>query len=329
MNSFGDNFRIAIFGESHAPATGIVLDGVPAGIELSQNDFTADILRRKSGSLGTTPRIEDDIPEILSGVADGCTTGAPLTIIFRNNNIKSQDYSSFREVPRPGHADFVASIKYNFHNDIRGGGHFSGRLTLPLVAAGVVAKKVIDPISISARLIQAGGINLDCPPMEDSRFVALLKNTIGEGDSLGGVVECRCTNVPIALGEPFFNSVESMISHAMFSIPGVRGVEFGDGFAAAAMKGSQHNDCYIDNEGRCATNGAGGVNGGLTNGNEVFFRVAFKPTSSIAKVQRSYNFISEQVEEISIPGRHDACFALRTPVVVEAMAAVVFANFIK
>ncbi len=329
MNSFGDNFRIAIFGESHAPATGIVLDGVPAGIELSQNDFTADILRRKSGSLGTTPRIEDDIPEILSGVADGCTTGAPLTIIFRNNNIKSQDYSSFREVPRPGHADFVASIKYNFHNDIRGGGHFSGRLTLPLVAAGVVAKKVIDPISISARLIQAGGINLDCPPMEDSRFVALLKNTIGEGDSLGGVVECRCTNVPIALGEPFFNSVESMISHAMFSIPGVRGVEFGDGFAAAAMKGSQHNDCYIDNEGRCATNGAGGVNGGLTNGNEVIFRVAFKPTSSIAKVQRSYNFISEQVEEISIPGRHDACFALRTPVVVEAMAAVVFANFIK
>lgn len=329
MNSFGDNFRIAIFGESHAPATGIVLDGVPAGIELSQNDFTADILRRKSGSLGTTPRIEDDIPEILSGVADGCTTGAPLTIIFRNNNIKSQDYSSFREVPRPGHADFVASIKYNFHNDIRGGGHFSGRLTLPLVAAGVVAKKVIDPISISARLIQAGGINLDCPPMEDSRFVSLLKNTIGEGDSLGGVVECRCTNVPIALGEPFFNSVESMISHAMFSIPGVRGVEFGDGFAAAAMKGSQHNDCYIDNEGRCATNGAGGVNGGLTNGNEVIFRVAFKPTSSIAKVQRSYNFISEQVEEISIPGRHDACFALRTPVVVEAMAAVVFANFIK
>lgn len=329
MNSFGDNFRIAIFGESHAPATGIVLDGVPAGIELSQNDFTADILRRKSGSLGTTPRIEDDIPEILSGVADGCTTGTPLTIIFRNNNIKSQDYSSFREVPRPGHADFVASIKYNFHNDIRGGGHFSGRLTLPLVAAGVVAKKVIDPISISARLIQAGGINLDCPPMEDSRFVSLLKNTIGEGDSLGGVVECRCTNVPIALGEPFFNSVESMISHAMFSIPGVRGVEFGDGFAAAAMKGSQHNDCYIDNEGRCATNGAGGVNGGLTNGNEVIFRVAFKPTSSIAKVQRSYNFISEQVEEISIPGRHDACFALRTPVVVEAMAAVVFANFIK
>lgn len=326
MNSFGDKFKITLFGESHAPGVGVQIDGVPPGLDISAEDFKNDILRRKSGAIGTTPRIEDDIPEILSGVEDGCATGAPLVITFANRNADSSDYERFREIPRPGHADLVSSIKYNYFNDIRGGGQFSGRMTLPLVAAGVVAKKIIAPVSVSASLAAAGGIALHGPAMENRDFKALLERTIAEGDSLGGIVECICTQVPIGLGEPFFDSMESMLSHLLFSIPGVRGVEFGDGFAAASMKGSQHNDCYIDKEGHTATNGAGGINGGISNGNPIVFRVAFKPTSSISKKQLSFNFINETMEEFSVPGRHDACFALRTPVIVESVAAIVLAG---
>lgn len=322
MNTYGKKFRISIFGESHGELIGVVMDGVPAGIQLSEADFMEDLGRRKSGAKGTTPRKEDDLPSIVSGVCDGCTTGAPLTVVFHNNNTRSSDYSSFREIPRPGHADFVASVKHNFFNDIRGGGHFSGRLTLCLVAAGVVAKKIIAPVNVSAKIIELGGL----PIARATEWDSIIDGAVAEGDSVGGVVECRCFNIPVGLGEPFFDSMESQIAHLAFSIPAVRGIEFGDGFAAARMKGSEHNDCYIDKEGHTATNGAGGINGGITNGNPVVFRIAVKPTSSISKKQTSFNFITEQMEEFSVKGRHDACIALRCPVVVEAAAAIAIAD---
>ena len=365
MNTFGNNFKVSIFGESHGPAIGVTVDGVFAGIPLCEEDFTDDILRRKSGAPGTTPRIEADVPEILSGVYQGHTTGAPVTVIFRNENTRPEDYESFRKHPRPGHADFTANLKFGGYNDPRGGGHFSGRLTLGIVAAGVIAKKMVHFADIRAKLVAVGGSG------NPDTWDALLKAAEQDGDSLGGVVECVAQGLPIGMGEPFWDSVESKISHAVFAIPGVRGIEFGDGFAASAMRGSEHNDpfpehechhdepghqcCHGEGEHECChggedshecchggddghechhdhdeehhccgrhkriqppiTNHAGGVNGGLTNGNPLVFRVAFKPTSSIAKA--------------GIPGRHDVCFALRTPVVVEAMTAIVLADFLR
>lgn len=320
MNSYGANFRISMFGESHGELIGVVMDGVPAGIPLVPEDFLADLDRRRSGAKGTTPRKESDMPHIVSGVFDGCTTGAPLAVVFKNENTISKDYSLFREIPRPGHADFTAQIKHNFFNDIRGGGHFSGRLTLVLVAAGTVAKKIVGNIRIEAGITELAGLD------DPSRWDAALEAAMAEGDSVGGIIECTCSNVPAGLGEPFFNSLESEIAHLAFSIPGVRGIEFGDGFAAAAMKGSEHNDCFIDTDGHTATNGAGGINGGISNGNPIVFRIAVKPTSSISKVQHTANFITGEMENFSIKGRHDACIALRCPVIVEAIAAIVLAQ---
>lgn len=322
MNSYGNKFRISIFGESHGKLIGVTIDGVPAGIPLCEEDFLPDINRRRSGAKGTTPRKEEDLPHIASGVFDGCTTGAPLAVVFENRNTISKDYSQFREFPRPGHADFTAQVKHNFFNDIRGGGHFSGRLTLTLVAAGVVAKKIIGNINVNASITSIGGVS------DASQWDGILDAAMAEGDSVGGVVECVCTNVPPGLGEPFFDSLEGEIAHLAFAIPGVRGIEFGDGFAAAAMKGSRHNDCFIDSEGHTATNGAGGINGGISNGNPIVFRIAVKPTSSISKVQHTANFITGEMEDFSIKGRHDACIALRCPVIVEAIAAIVLAQHI-
>ena len=323
MDTFGQKFRVSLFGESHGRAIGAVIDGVPAGIPLSEQDFTEDILRRKSGAKGTTPRIEDDKPEILSGVFGGRTTGAPLSVVFRNNNTKSSDYEIFKVMPRPGHADFAAGVKWNNFNDPRGGGHFSGRLTLPVVAAGVVARKVLDDICVNARLVEVGGVRGGRDAWKD-----VLDQAIRDGDSLGGIVECSVEGVPVGVGDPFFDSVESVISHAVFSIPGVRGIEFGDGFHAAGMKGSEHNDPIISDTGQCGRNGAGGVNGGLANGNPIVFRVAFKPTSSIRRKQATYDFSTGSMGTLEIPGRHDVCFALRTPVVVEAMACIALADLI-
>ena len=338
MNSFGRKFRVSIFGESHGKQIGVVLDGVPAGLELSEEDLMKDILRRKSGARGTTPRIEADQPVIVSGVYEGHTTGAPLTILFSNTNTHSSDYSLFLDIPRPGHADFTAEIKYESCQDPRGGGHFSGRLTLPIVAAGVVGKMILEDStclddfqvtgdSISARIIELGGIprpKRNNQPMPDVWKTAL-DEAIREGDSLGAVVECRVEGMDIGYGEPFWDSVESVISHAIFSIPGVRGIEFGDGFAAAAMKGSEHND-PIGPDGIPMKNGSGGVNGGISNGAPIVFRVAFKPTSSIRKEQETWNFETGRMEKLVVPGRHDACFALRAPVVVEAMTAIALAD---
>lgn len=317
MNTFGRNFCVQVFGESHGEAIGVVVDGVKAGMPLSKDDFMEDILRRKSGANGTTPRLESDEPEILSGIFEGRTTGAPVAVIFRNNNTRSGDYESLRDIPRPGHADYTASVKWNGFNDPRGGGHFSGRITLPIVAAGVIAKKQCG-FSFNAELIEIGG------ETDKSKWSRLLETTAKDGDSIGGVVECCVNGVPAGLGEPFFDSVESLISHAVFSIPGVRGIEFGDGFAASRMKGSEHNDALP-----LVKNGAGGVNGGITNGAKIVFRVAFKPTSSIAKTQKTLNIRTGETVNLNVHGRHDTCFALRTPVIVEAVTAIVLADLEK
>ena len=358
MNTFGRKFRVSIFGESHGELIGVVLDGVQPGLDLSEEDFVQDLARRKSGAKGTTPRIEEDRPMLVSGVYDGCTTGAPLTIVFRNMNTQPSDYSQFAAMPRPGHADLTAALKWDDYQDPRGSGHFSGRLTLPIVAAGVVAKKMLYSLTIldetpakevNARLVELGGISLDsCEQIATGEALAMtcgdeahatmygendlparwqeaIDKAMEEGDSLGAVVECTVPEIDPGYGEPFWDSVESTIAHAVFSIPGVRGLEFGDGFQAARMKGSEHND-PIGADGRPLKNGAGGVNGGITNGAPLTFRVAFKPTSSIRKAQQTFNFQTGEMDTLEIKGRHDACFALRTPVVVEAMTAIALAD---
>jgi len=320
MNTFGRIFRVSVFGESHGPQIGVLLDGVPEGIELCEEDFEADIRRRAPGQAGTTARREEDRPHIVSGVYDGHTTGAPLCVVFDNADTRPDDYSQFDAIPRPGHADYVAAVKWDWANDPRGGGHFSGRLTLPVVAAGVVAKKVLEGMKFSSSIVSLGGSS------DSSCWETLIAQAAAEGDSLGAVVECKVEGLPIGLGEPFWDSVESLVSHAVFSIPGVRGIEFGDGFRAAAMKGSEHNDPFGP-EGP-VKNGSGGVNGGISNGAPLVFRVAVKPTSSIAKPQKTWNFEKQAWDSLSVEGRHDVCFARRVPVVIEAMCAIVLADLV-
>lgn len=319
MNSTGTLFRLSIFGESHGHAVGVTVDGCPAGIPLKEEDFLEDLKRRQPGAIGTTPRIEKDLPRIISGCFNSFTTGAPLTIIFDNENTQSKDYDHLRIKPRPGHADWVAMQKFGGFNDHRGGGHFSGRLTLGLVAAGVVAKKIAAPIEIKARLVEAGG-------MEDIESAVL--RAVEEDDSIGGIVECKAAPMPVGLGEPFFDSLESKIAHLVFSIPATKGVEFGSGFGAARMKGSEHNDNILSIDGKTETNHAGGINGGISNGNELVFRVAVKPTSSTGKSQKTLNIETGKPEELKIGGRHDKCIALRVPVVLESVTAIALADLL-
>lgn len=316
MNSFGKLFRVSIYGESHGQEIGILIDGCPPGLELTEKDFETDLLRRKSGAKGTTPRLERDAPFLKSGLFNGKTTGAPLLISFENKNINSKDYD-YLNTPRPGHADFTAVKKYKGFNDYRGGGHFSGRLTLGLVAAGIIAKKIIEPIKITAILIEVGG---------DTNIDRALNKALEAKDSIGGIIQCEVLNVPVGLGEPFFDSVESLLSHIMFAIPAVKGIEFGAGFGAARMKGSECNDPIINANGKTETNHAGGINGGITNGNPLLFRVAVKPTPSISLPQRTVNLQTGEQVDLEIQGRHDTCIALRVPVVVECAAAIVLAD---
>lgn len=319
MNSFGNLFRVSIFGESHGIQIGVVIDGCPSGINLSDDDFKKDFERRKAGGRGTTPRIEPDLPRIVSGVFRGKTTGAPLTIAFENTNTRSEDYDNLIDHPRPGHADFTSKKKYGGFSDPRGGGHFSGRITLGLVAAGVVAKKIMAPASVQASLLEVGG---------QTDIEAAVENALATGDSIGGLIECRCTGLPAGLGEPFFNSVESVIAHMIFSVPATKGIEFGSGFSASRMRGSEHNDNIISPEGTTDSNNSAGVNGGITNGNDIIFRVPVKPTSSISQPQSTFNFTSGKVEELVIEGRHDSCIALRIPVVIECAAAIALADLL-
>jgi chorismate synthase len=318
MNSFGTIFKVHIYGESHGPEIGVLLDGIPAGIPLSINDFDQDISRRKPGAKGTTTRIEEDTPQIRSGLLNGYTTGAPMLIACRNENVQSKDYDFVKNTPRPGHADFVANHKFQGFNDHRGGGHFSGRLTLAIVYAGVVAKKILSNLKIQATIDEIHG---------NQNMEQALDEALANQDSVGGIISCRVQNIPIGWGEPFFNSLESLLAHAIFSIPAVKGIEFGNGFNATKLLGSENNDTYIDSTGKTLTNHAGGISGGLSNGNELYFRVAIKPTSSTPKSQSTFNMQNQTIESLEIKGRHDVCIALRAPVVVEAMTAIVLADF--
>ena len=484
MNAFGRIFRVHIFGESHGESAGINIDGCPAGLPLSAEDFLEDIERRKGGTQkGTTPRKEDDIPIFKSGVFNGRTTGAPITILFENKNTRSGDYEKQRAVPRPGHADFVAHAKFGGYEDFRGGGHFSGRLTVCLVAAGVIAKKLLamadlspgpspkergaskasefgyhtntedqwisvsnyakqnrkepteaenilwqelrnrnlkgfefrrqhaiagfipDFVCLDRKLMveidggyhnepeqqkydsartewlnehgyrmvrvtneevlkqlplvlikleqalsvapesgqanealskgeglgEVTGIKVNATILEiggEKDLEKGLQKAIDQKDSIGGIVECRASGLPVGLGEPFFDSVESVISHAVFAIPAIRGIEFGTGFAAARMFGVDHNDTIEDTTGKTTTNHAGGVVGGISNGNELVFRIAVKPTSSTPKEQHTLNWETGAIESFSVKGRHDLCIALRVPVVLEAVTALVLVDLL-
>jgi chorismate synthase len=319
MNSFGTVFKVSLFGESHGTSIGVVIDGCPPGIPVTPDDFLPDLSRRQSGGKGTTNRRESDQPEILSGICNGTTTGSPITLITRNIDKISSDYDDFRSVPRPGHADYVAGIKYSGFADLRGSGHFSGRITWGLVAAGVIAKLIVRPAEINAKLILAGGM---------TDIEQALEKAMAEGDTIGGIVECRITQPRKALGEPFFYSMESALSHIVFSIPAIKGIEFGSGFSAASMKGSANNDPFIDSSGQTSTNNSGGINGGISNGNEIIFRAAVKPTSSTGVTQQTFDFHKGQMTELGVKGRHDTCIALRMPVIIEATAAIAMADLL-
>ncbi len=324
MNSFGNSFRIALWGESHGAQVGVTIDGLPAGIPLAASDFEADLARRRSGAAGTTARREADTPQLVAGLYEGRTTGAPLTVLFSNDDTRPADYDTLRHHFRPSHADRTMALKFGGWNDPRGGGHASARLTVGLVAAGVVAKRLLPAgVRFATRLVEIGGCD------DPERFEALLAEAAAAEDSLGGIVECCVEGVPAGLGEPLFESVESLVGQLLFAVPAVKGVAFGDGFEVARRRGSENNDRIADAAGRTFTNHDGGINGGITNGNPLRVRAAFKPTPSIARPQESFNAATGRIEPLTIRGRHDCCVALRGAVVVEAAVAIALADLFR
>ena len=319
-NSFGSKFRVEIWGASHSPEVGVCISGVPQGIALSEADFEADLSRRRASAKGTTARHEADIPTLRTGVENGITTGEPIEIVFKNGDTRSSDYSQFEVHNRPSHVDFTARAKYGADVDLRGSGQFSGRMTVLLVAAGVIAKKIVENIDYKSEIVEIGGSR------NRDEFPNIIAAAVADCDSVGGVVECRAKGVNVGLGEPFFDSAESIIAHLLFSVPAVKGVEFGSGFEGVKLRGSERNDCFIDGEGHTATNNEGGINGGITNGNDLVVRVAIKPTPSIAREQMTYNKELGEVAPLVIKGRHDACIVLRAAVVVESAVAIALAE---
>ena len=319
-NSFGNRFKIEIYGGSHTESLGVKIWGVPAGLPLTEADFEVDIARRRSGAIGSTPRRESDTPHIVSGVVDGVTTAEVLEIVFYNENTRSKDYDKLKNHPRPSHADLTARHKYGEEFDLRGGGIFSGRMTLLLVAVGVVAKKLLAGATFSSRIVEIAGSK------DPDMFETIIAAAQRDKDSVGGVIECIVSGAGRDLGEPFFDSVESIAAHLLFSVPAVKGVEFGSGFEGVRLRGSERNDVVIDSNGTTATNNEGGINGGITNGNPIIVRVAIKPTPSIAQPQNSYNFETQRIEPLIIGGRHDACILVRAAVVVEAVMAISLAE---
>ena len=319
-NSFGSKFRLTIWGASHTPEIGVRIEGVPQGIALSVEDFEADLSRRRASAKGTTARHEADIPTLRAGVVDGLTTGEAIEITFQNGDTRSSDYSQFENHNRPSHIDFTARAKYGSEVDLRGSGQFSGRMTVLLVAAGVVAKKIVEGVAYKTTIVEIGGSR------NEAEFADIVASAVADCDSVGGVVECRAKGVGVGLGEPFFDSAESIIAHLLFSVPAVKGVEFGSGFEGVRLRGSQRNDCFVDGEGHTVTNNEGGINGGITNGNELVVRAAIKPTPSIAREQMTYNKALGEVAPLVIKGRHDACIVLRAAVVVESVLAIALAE---
>jgi chorismate synthase len=353
MNQFGRHFRLSLFGESHGPGVGVVIDGVPPGLALAFAVVQQDLDRRRPGTSSlVSQRREPDVPRFLSGVHEGRTTGAPLCIWIANQDADSRPYEATPRVPRPGHADWVEHAWSKGFADLRGAGHASGRLTAPLVAAGAVARLVLGAnVQVAAHLHQVGGVvgvpgRFDVRSMAaqagksatgtahvelEPRFISVIEEARRQLDSVGGVVEFVAEGIPLGLGEPFFDAVESMMAHLLFAVPAVKGVEFGEGFAAAAMPGSQHNDAYEVRDGKVApaTNHAGGILGGRTTGETIRGRVAFKPTSTLpGRVQRSVDLKTLEPVELRSTGRHDPCIAVRAVPVVEACVRIVLADLL-
>ena len=339
--------RLSIFGQSHSEAIGMTIDGLPAGLPIDLDKLQAFLNRRAPGQNDwSTPRKEEDRPEFLCGLRDGFTCGAPLTAIIHNNNTRPKDYSQLKITPRPGHADYTAEVKYRGFQDYSGGGHFSGRLTAPLCIAGGVLKQMLESkgITVDARIESIAGIRDDSPftaSVADKRF-PVVDDAVGEqmrqaiaaaraeGDSVGGVIECVARGLPVGVGEPMFDGLENRIARAVFAVPAVKGIEFGAGFAAANMRGSENNDPFTVRDGKIETltNNAGGILGGISNGMPVVFRVAVKPTPSIAKEQQSVNLNTMQPEALNITGRHDPCIVPRAVPVIEAAAALAISDLI-
>lgn len=319
MNTIGTIFRVSIFGESHGPTVGVIIDGCPAGLPFWREELMADLSRRKGILPGTTPRRESDEPEVLSGIINDYTTGAPLVICTRNKDFRPGDYEQFSSIPRPGHADFTAGYKYKGFSDMRGGGHFSGRLTWGMVTAGYFARKILSPAIITAALIEAGG---------EKDIVTAIAKATETNDTVGGVVECVVKNVPKGLGEPSYMSVEAALGMIAFGIPAVNGVEFGAGFASSRSYGSLHNDPFVDARGKTSTNNAGGINGGITNGNDLVMRVSVKPAASTGVTQKTFDTQKGEMADLEIKGRHDACIARRIPVILESAVAIGLADLL-
>ncbi len=346
---WGSKIKLSIFGESHGNAIGITIDGLPAGFSIDMDKIMMEMSRRAPGKSSlSTPRKESDIPEILSGYFEGKTTGTPLCAIIRNSNTKSKDYSKLKDVMRPGHADYTGAVRYKGFNDYRGGGHFSGRITAPLVFAGAICKQILEVkgIIVSAHINSIGKIK-DCSFLESDISDELLNSfkenelplintkledemrqeilsTRSSGDSIGGTIECAILGVSPGIGDPFFDSVESTLAHLMFSVPAVKGIEFGKGFDISKMRGSEANDEYYLENGniKTKTNNNGGILGGITNGMPIIFNVAIKPTASIFKEQNAVNIVTMEETTLCIEGRHDPCIVQRALPVIEAVAAI-------
>lgn len=319
MNSFGTLFRITLYGESHQKAIGIVIDGMPPGIKVNYQLIEEDLKKRKPQDLGTTKRVEPDVYNITSGVFNDFTTGSPIHVMIENQDVQSKDYENLAFHPRPGHADFVSQYKYKGFQDYRGGGRFSGRLTAPLVIAGSFAKMML-PYTFSHQLIQVGECQ-DLTKLDD-----YLKDIIERKESVGGIIELQVKNLDPGLGEPFFGKVESLVGQMLFSIPAVKGVEFGLGFKGINLLGSAFNDLIIDQKGTTKTNHSGGINGGITNGNDLVVRVFMKPASSIGVSQETYHLKHQKIEDLKIEGRHDAAIVRRAGIVLENAIAIVMAD---
>jgi chorismate synthase len=350
-NIFGKLFTITSFGESHGKCVGVIVDGCPAGLPLTEADIQTEADRRRpgKGNIGTTKRTEEDRVEILSGVFNRHTTGAPICLLIWNKDIDSSEYEKARFLPRPGHADFTAFMKYGGFNDFRGGGIFSGRITATFVMAGAIARKLLNRIGIEiiAHTIEIGGIRaktkgineikrniernmLRCgDPKAAREMIKIIDKVRKDGDSIGGIIEGLALNVPVGLGEPVFDTLEGELAKSLFAIPAVKGVEFGSGFEAANMRGSENNDPFVIKNGRIATltNNSGGILGGISNGMPIVVRVAVKPTSSIPKNQVTIDMQKLKSASLTVKGRHDACIVPRAVPVVEAMIAVTLCDF--
>lgn len=319
MNTYGTLFKITLYGESHQEAIGAIIDGIPSGVKIDEEMIRSDLEKRKPHHIGTTPRKEEDHVHILSGVFNGYSTGSPIHLMIKNENIRSKDYEHLKKQPRPGHADFVSHIKYKGFEDYRGGGRFSGRLTAALVAAGSIAKMIL-PFHFHHELVQVGTLK------DMNKLDEYLLDIIERGDSVGGIIKLTVSNMTVGLGEPFFNKIDGEIGKMMLSIPAVKGVSIGDGFDAIETLGSSFNDVILDASGKTKTNHSGGTSGGLSNGNDLVVKVFIKPTSSISLEQKTYDIEKDSIESLSIGGRHDVCIARRAGIVLENALALVLAD---